>query len=1440
MAKQSLMWTALPNGVDKTGALRISALISPRLEPDADQILKPFTDMTDWPNTLSGAIFTISFGPDSVKIPGNETAAAARVDGTIDLPDSDAWTRLIHADTFVRAHDFEDLSNNVVLSYDTMAMNALARQLYGSLGSATSDQLPKVSRFLEDPGWQDVINSVEHIDRIFTQEKKGGLRDTAKQFDYYRKNRLETLSNPKAGLSTAGLLARAQLFHTPPSTPEAQDYSGAAISADDPRKNTTATRWRTYRRTALPGKADFENLIDFHQIVAAMNQYPRLLRRLGIVVDFIVPKGAFAATPDSLLTVTCALGTPDPPGVLRAQASPGTHAMLSASKFAPVPRPSWNAGDYLVRDGLLAINPDLYGVLQTDVDAAGLKIMNFARTLSRMAANDDQQRDPVTKFEKEAGAPALRNAGLMLVQRRRGLMLENAFASNKTKNDSLEQALATGDNSKAPPLYTEDLIRGWRIDIWDGKTQKWRSLCQRKSEHVIDETLHIEDDHEGMVRLAATKSADETSNPDIVYLHEALVSWTGWSLVAPQPGRAIDKKDSVGAADVEVPPGLRLKSSFTARQGSLPRLRYGRKYWIRARMVDLAGNSLPSREKDYGPEHEDQYAVQYFRFEPVQAPAIALVREGGNYEKPAEGESMERIAIRTFNAVPADNAVPAIQIARRFVVPARTTVKEAELHGMLDGAGDVNGSTGMFNLLAAKDSPLEGKELVTQGALADPLALPVGTTYAVLDSGSTEIPYLPDPLCVTISARIIDHPTFPGTTIIPIPAYRSGDRWPMAAPFKIRVYEDPGASPKFDETERVLLVPLPKAIRATLRLSCQLSHKALDLMGVWEWIKDMGGASLEPKAREGQHWMLTPWRNVELVHAVQKPLITPEMAFRLDRRFGETRALPVFTATCSLNSTARVDLQAEWHEPDEDPEAAAKGADRTKSDHVYSVKITDPKSYAMKKYDPKATGIPEHDIIGPDLISVGAVPRETILKYHEFGDTRYRRVKYRLEATTRFREYMPQAILTKDDGAGNRAETDENIKVTGPEVVAWAPNSAPPPAPEVLYVVPTFGWTASKGGSSETRWRRGGGLRIYLNRPWNASGYGEMLAVVLPRAGFAGDPNVEPAQKPYKKFVTQWGNDPIWVSPFVDGPCPTAANFPLRRTGPDTTGKWLPDFAPLEEALQSPHPFNMFNLTHPGLGFSQSDPSVLVDVAPHDVAYDADRHLWYCDVEVNFAAAYYPFIRLALARYQPTSVPGAHLSNIVLADFMPLAPDRWLTVTAGSSPKSRSVSVYGHTYRDSAGNVESRSAQSVKSPELLITPVKVRPSSTIEVWVERLNPGLGEDFGWIPEPNAVIAHAAAVSKPTKAGPAQAVHLAQMLRERAYDTAVETGVLRPWFLWPLLWNGTVTLPKVPSGQTRFRLVVAEYEEYIVDGAAPFAKIPLAKDRRLVFVEHVELT
>jgi hypothetical protein len=71
-------------------------------------------------------------------------------------------------------------------------------------------------------------------------------------------------------------------------------------------------------------------------------------------------------------------------------------------------------------------------------------------------------------------------------------------------------------------------------------------------------------------------------------------------------------------------------------------------------------------------------------------------------------------------------------------------------------------------------------------------------------------------------------------------------------------------------------------------------------------------------------------------------------------------------------------------------------------------------------------------------------------------------------------------------------------------------------------------------------------------------------------------------------------------------------------------------------------------LTLPGL----SPTDVTLDCASHDVAWNDERQLWYCDIELDPGACYYPFIELALTRYQPVSIAGAYLSTSSLRTLL--------------------------------------------------------------------------------------------------------------------------------------------------------------------------------------------
>ncbi|UCH58561.1 MAG: hypothetical protein JSV61_10105, partial [Anaerolineales bacterium] len=242
---------------------------------------------------------------------------------------------------------------------------------------------------------------------------------------------------------------------------------------------------------------------------------------------------------------------------------------------------------------------------------------------------------------------------------------------------------------------------------------------------------------------------------------------------------------------------------------------------------------------------------------------------------------------------------------------------------------------------------------------------------------------------------------------------------------------------------------------------------------------------------------------------------------------------------------------------------------------------------------------------------------------HSVGDTKYHSVTYNALATTRYREFFP-ATLTSDPQNLVRPTAAE--VGTPPAAVAIKtldiPNNARPAAPKPLYILPTFHWSESGAGDVVTRIRRGGGLRVYMERPWHSSGAGELLGVLVRPKGI---PIGSEGAEALKKYSSEWGMDPIW---------PASATEPLRTD--HFIGFQADD-----------HNLSLAELEAPG-----------VHVVGYQPGYDSQRQLWYCDVQLDPGATYYPFVRLALARFQPISVLNAHLSPVVQADFCQVVPHR--------------------------------------------------------------------------------------------------------------------------------------------------------------------------------------
>ena len=573
--------------------------------------------------------------------------------------------------------------------------------------------------------------------------------------------------------------------------------------------------------------------------------------------------------------------------------------------------------------------------------------------------------------------------------------------------------------------------------------------------------------------------------------------------------------------------------------------------------------------------------------------------------------------------------------------------------------------------------------------------------------------------------------------------------WQQLKPFRLAL-TDGDAPPHWNQTDRVLTISLPKAAFAVVPISSYLNAEDLKLMGVWQWLReaidryavdnreiavpDRGVdsemvAHILQRIQEGGHWMVSPPRLLTLVHAVQQPIGTPRfvalpvqhLPYGVPRYQGAepdetlspdpdvlqttpeskptaTTELAVITAWRRLNSTDafllgglqihaastdRVEIIAEWSDPIDDPTVHRAAADNPKmsfratADEVPVPSTregyvrTDRRSVTYFDADHGTLCfVRSGDKLGN--LRSGVVTAGDAAPRHRIGDTHRHRIVYTAKATSRFREYFdPKAEVTRKS---------EPVEVD-------VPASARPAPPQVSFVVPTFAWQRQTETNIKRSVRFGGGLRIFLDRPWFSSGEGELLGVALYDSG--NGPLDNDARERWKAYVTQWGADPIWIADRLDG-------FPSRSHLLNTSAD--------EVSLSLPRPA-------PGS----------VNVAGYDVAFDEDLQKWFADITLDTTSlTYTPFVRLALVRYQPLALPDAKLSTPVIADFIQLTPERAAVVTADPyHPRTLRLTVSGPAPLGPLPQiVGTQPASPVDRPTL------------VAVTLQQLDQAIGTDLGW--------------------------------------------------------------------------------------------------------------
>lgn len=689
----------------------------------------------------------------------------------------------------------------------------------------------------------------------------------------------------------------------------------------------------------------------------------------------------------------------------------------------------------------------------------------------------------------------------------------------------------------------------------------------------------------------------------------------------------------------------------------------------------------------------------YLRWEPVPAPVLVPRRKLGT------GEQTGHLVVRS--GTPEASGPDAQSSAERHIAPPKATQLEAEAAGRFDaaiGTGDAAAIRRLYAVALAErgtlldqfvpstqdprleeeqpgitlvDRPGADTASAQRATLADITAdrgIPIGEgQYVVHDTDALRLPYLPDPHATGVSLvfyeagspHLMPEPRVLQSVTVPYPG-----EWPSLRPLRLVV--QPGEVLGAQVEGHEVRVTLPPGEQVRVAVSSTLGEGDLEQFGLWRshlasvvdpadgYTPDelVASVALARAAASGWTWWLTPSTGIRLVHAVPAPVRPPALRDLSVLLRPPGRAVAAFSGLVDVHgsSTDTLVIRAGWTEMVDD--VAADGPQEvTKSDVVV-------RSQAGEK---ERTGVLFlYDFLpsGPLFRAIESVGFHKMLQ--TFPDTHYRRVTYLPSGVSRFAEFFEPSELPSDP-------------VVGEAVVLDIPSSARPAAPVVLETVPLLRWQEQAEPGQPMAWRkvRQSGVRVWLARPWFSSGDGELLGVLV------FDPH---------EWVRKDGS---WTQVLKEDQAPDGATSlwaadPIIQHGGTVKDPTVPPLLTFEQLVldvveaeaeksdlrpplggRVPGGRDRGWPDGPGHPVAVADSVPLMDVRKHPAVrvlgyrpeYDHASKRWFVDIAFQETPALWPFVQLALARYQPHSIEGRTLSPVALTGWVQPLPARTLTVS---------------------------------------------------------------------------------------------------------------------------------------------------------------------------------
>lgn len=892
-----------------------------------------------------------------------------------------------------------------------------------------------------------------------------------------------------------------------------------------------------------------------------------------------------------------------------------------------------------------------------------------------------------------------------------------------------------------PCLYAEDLCIGYRFDLRPTNRDTYVSLCDRAVSHFPLELV----EGDKIKRLVAAKGAERyeegmlqrggsmvqsSANPDDI----AKLEWDEWFVWQDRSLSAADtdpvqvhNPNEPSEGEQEGPEELPYTTAVVEPVRSQYRMRYGGQYQLACREVYLGGLGLGKGELGQLPTATVSTLVGVVvRPEPLTTPRLALEQPIDELHCP--GDQMDLMVVRSGPDVRQSG-----RKTSRYVLAPRVTTDFASLHlNTFDQLkADSKLPEGAYSgMLLTEDGDIPTVDWINlnypdahfpfkspPGSNEPNDAIRVRENAMLVPSGGDMRDrlheYYPDPMVRSIhfalSAR---ESSCWGDGIGTLELYRDRN-WPDAGYLRVEAHASEQSAPKClaqwspkssyrFNTLSVALMPgedvtlkvwsgcLSRIVRKSTLATAPRAYATI------KELADEKDASFEHLDEEFEKLSLSfanPATHVRLLHATQQPWVAPafitkgnaDLLSACERdEIGSTQALFKGGVTLHAPTTISLRSHASWQDTldvrDGMPVAPYTAPNSGLGFEVLNIPADDADTRML--YSPKDRSRP-------------------VLKM-EFNDTRHHRVRLEISGSSRFADWFPK-------WAPEKFESKQEVPLT-----VDVSSSKRPPPPRPLYLVPLFETRQQQKGNQFIAESIMVGYRLWLDPPVFESGNHPHLAVVclpkdptpaLPESTAHADgqltPLVNGIPREIEPYISRIGNDPMWPgSKAYEWLSMNFFDAPVRRAGLRFPGQASDASAAAVESQQQ------------------------VAIAAFPIAakdYLADHGQYAIDVMLARQpladnprdAPYLPFVRLALAIYQPYSLQGVELSPIVVADMVQINPSRQLTCTPDAFTKGRyRLVLAGFGHPEFLAN----------TPDAPDKPVRLLVSVIIEALTDKLKP----------------------------------------------------------------------------------------------------------------------